>query len=102
MRVPAGHYDARVVFQDGAAPKEIWQDNQDFTGSAERTMEVGIKVAAVTIHLTNNGQPITDGGRFDLHPAGHHDHGSIRIGTFRNAAGAYPSIFFIASGILKA
>ena len=36
-QIPAGNYDVHVTFADGSANKDIWLDNQSFSGKVQKT-----------------------------------------------------------------
>ena len=74
VRLPAGTYDVQVTFNDGDAHKEIWLDNQTFSGKVDRTVELAFPVAEVRYVITNGGVD-TRGHRPGRHfdTAGRHD-----------------------------
>jgi outer membrane protein OmpA-like peptidoglycan-associated protein len=93
IKMPAGTYDVQVTFSDGAAEKTIWLDGQTISGHYEKTVEIGMPVASVTYHLTNNGEDAKGNTQVHLYVAGHRDGGGITWAgsgdTMRIAAGAY-------------
>ncbi len=91
--MPAGSYDVHVTFADGAARKDIWLDNQSFSGNVRKTVEIGLSVAEVSYLITNGGVDTKDNGQVHFYPAGHHD-GSVvdwarSGGSVRIPAAAY-------------
>ena len=73
VRMPVGNYDVYVRFEDGTAKKEMWFDNQAFTGKVEKTVEVSVAVTEVRYTITNNGEDVGGRGYTEYHRAGHHD-----------------------------
>ena len=73
VTVPAGNYDINVIFEDGAASKNLWLDNQHVASGFTKTVEIGLPVASVTYRLVNNGEPDDGKARVELHKAGNHD-----------------------------
>jgi outer membrane protein OmpA-like peptidoglycan-associated protein len=73
VRLPAGSYDVELTFEDGAAKKHVWLDGQKLSGKVEQAVEMGVKVAAVTYRITNQGEDVEGKGRFEIHAAGKHD-----------------------------
>ena len=105
MRVPDGAYDVRAIFDDGAAHREFWIDNQPFSGKVEKTLEVGARVAAVTYHLMNDGEDLTGEARVEIHPAGKHDGPTVIWSTpgkvMRLPDGAYDVAAIFAKGFVE-
>ena len=93
LRLPAGTYDVRITFEDGDAKKVIWLDQQAFSGSVERTIEVGIALAQVRTTVTNGGTAVKDKAQVVYYPAGKRDGNGITWSsageTVRIPAGAY-------------
>ncbi len=93
VRIPAGTYDVHVTFSDGAANKDMWIDNQSFTGKVQKTVEVGVNVTEVSYLITNGGVDTKDKGQVHFYPHGHHDGAVVDWarsgGTVRIPAGAY-------------
>jgi hypothetical protein len=75
VRLPERTYDVRVQFTDGDAHKEMWFDNQSFSGKVEKTMEVGVKTTDVSYVVTNNGVDTGDKARIDYFPGGSDENG---------------------------
>ncbi len=69
-RLPAGTYDVKFVYRDGAVKKEIWQEKKVLEGLVDETVEMGVSVALVRFTLTNQGAPTEEHGRFAIYPAG--------------------------------
>ena len=93
VQLPAGTYDVDVTFEDGAASKEIWIDNQTFSGTVEKTVEIGLPIAQVRYVITNGGTDVQANGKVHFFPPGQH-HGSAvggatSGGTVRLPAGTY-------------
>ena len=65
--LPAGTYDVDLTFSDGAVTKEIWLDNQAFSGKVQKTVELGIKIADVTYLITNGGVDVKDKAQVHFH-----------------------------------
>ncbi|HJW40803.1 MAG TPA: OmpA family protein [Rhizomicrobium sp.] len=93
VRIPTGAYDVHVTFSDGSARKDLWIDNQSFTGKVDRTVEVGVKLADVRYLIVVNGADTKDKGQ--VHYVVHGNHNGDVVdwansgGTVRLAAGAY-------------
>jgi hypothetical protein len=93
LKVPAGTYDVEVTYVDGAAQKIIWFDRFGLSGRIEKTVDMGMPVAALQVVITNGGVDVADNGTFEVRPAG--QHGGVVIayarsgGTVRVAAGPY-------------
>jgi outer membrane protein OmpA-like peptidoglycan-associated protein len=77
VRLPAGTYNVHITFADGDAHKEIWLDNQSFSGKVDKTVEVGVQITDVTYHVTNFGADVGDKGEVRYYPPGPHDLNSI-------------------------
>jgi outer membrane protein OmpA-like peptidoglycan-associated protein len=81
VRVPAGAYDVQIVFAQGLVRKEIWIDNQNFTGKVARTVELGIIFTKPTVAVTREGVDLADKATATYFPAGsERGIGSIRSG----------------------
>jgi outer membrane protein OmpA-like peptidoglycan-associated protein len=93
IKVPAGTYDVEVTDVDGAAQKTIWFDGLAISGKIEKTVDMGMPVAALKLVITNGGKDIGDDGTFEVRPAGQHGGEVIAYarsgGTVRVAAGSY-------------
>ena len=93
VRIPAGHYDVRVNFDDGSAHKFVWIDNQSFSGTVSKTVEIGLPMAEVRYRITNGGYDVGENGQVHYLPAGHHDASEVAWadsgGPVRLAAGSY-------------
>jgi outer membrane protein OmpA-like peptidoglycan-associated protein len=92
ITVPAGTYDVDVIYSDGAAQKIIWFDRMTLSGRIEKTVDVGLPVAALQIVINNGGTEVGD-GIFEVRPTGNHSADVIASegsgGTVRVAAGTY-------------
>jgi outer membrane protein OmpA-like peptidoglycan-associated protein len=77
VRLPAGTYSVHISFDDGDAHKKVWLDNQTFSGTVEKTVEVGVQITEVTYLITNGGVDVGDKGEARYFPQGPHDLGSI-------------------------
>ncbi len=75
VRLPEGTYDVRVQFNDGDAHKEMWFDNQAFSGTVEKTVEVAVRTTDVRYVVTNGGVDTGNKGRIDYFPTGRRDGG---------------------------
>ena len=83
IRLAAGAYDMRVTFSDSGAEKTIWLDNQTFSGSVEKTIEVALPMANVRTIITNGG---TDtGNKGDIHVFASGTHATIATANPPNA-----------------
>jgi outer membrane protein OmpA-like peptidoglycan-associated protein len=93
LTLPAGTYDVDVTYVDGAAQKTIWFDRLALSGHIEKTVDIGMPVAALKIVITNGGADVADNGTFEVRPAGQHGADVIASarsgGTVRVAAGTY-------------
>jgi outer membrane protein OmpA-like peptidoglycan-associated protein len=93
IRVPAGTYDVDVTYTDGAAQKIIWFDGLVLSGRVEKTVDVNLPVAALTVVITNGGVDVGGNGTFEVRPAGQHGADVIAYessgGSVRLAAGTY-------------
>ena len=93
VRVAAGTYDVDARFQDGAVNKTVWLDGLALSGTVEKTVEVGVPIAALKVVITNSGTDVGGDGTFDVRPAGNHGGDVIASersgGTVRVAAGTY-------------
>lgn len=93
VRLPAGHYDVRINYEEGEAKKTIWLDDQTLTGVVEKTVEVGVNLAEVRIVVTNGGADVRDKAQVGFFPPGRHDVGNAswsKAGeTVRLPAGTY-------------
>jgi|SRR5579883_403777 len=70
IRVPVGAYDVRITFTEGFAHKEVWIDNQSFTGTVARTVELGIMFTKPTVAVTRDGVDLADKAVVTYFPAG--------------------------------
>lgn len=100
--VPAGIYDLQITFDDGAAHKDVWLDNQTVADRFETAVELAIPVAAVTYKLTNNGDDVKGHGLVQIRPAGQHQGPIIATdsggGEMRLPAGTYDVFTRYADG----
>ena len=76
VRISAGNYDVHVTFMDGSANKDMWLDNQSFSGKVQKSVEIGMNVTDVSYVITNGGADTKDKGQVHFYPQGHHD-GSV-------------------------
>jgi hypothetical protein len=105
VRMPDGRYDMHIVFSDGAAHKEIWIDNQNFTGSVDRSVEIGIPISEVTYIITNDGDDLKGRAEVDYLIAGRHD-GNVVTSRYsddsvRIPEGTYDVRVSFASGFIQ-
>jgi outer membrane protein OmpA-like peptidoglycan-associated protein len=77
VRLPEGDYDARVIFADGLARKEIWLENQHLSGTVEGTVELGMTLAEPTVMVTQNGAAIAHVEVSYFDPATKHEFGTV-------------------------
>jgi outer membrane protein OmpA-like peptidoglycan-associated protein len=80
-RMPQGRYDVHVSFGDGAVRWDKWYDNQDFSGSVERTVELGLSIADVRYVVTNNGDDVGGHAVIEFYPTGRHDGNQVSSGS---------------------
>jgi outer membrane protein OmpA-like peptidoglycan-associated protein len=73
VRLPVGAYDVHVTWSDGSANKDLWIDNQTFTGSVTKTVEIGVNVTEVRYLLTNGGVDVKGNGQAHYVVHGNHD-----------------------------
>ncbi len=73
VRMPEGTYNMHVAFNDGTAHREIWLDNQAFSGKVEKTVEVAQQVAEIRTIVANGGADVGNKGVVEYFPAGKHD-----------------------------
>lgn len=93
LTMPAGTYDVEVTYTDGAAQKTVWFDGLAVSGRVEKTVDMGLPVAALTVVVTNGGADVGGNGTFEIRPAGQHGADVIAYAasgnTVRLAAGTY-------------
>jgi outer membrane protein OmpA-like peptidoglycan-associated protein len=93
IKVPAGTYDVGVTYTDGVASKTIWFDGIALSGRIEKTVDMGLPVAALKVVITNGGVEVGGQGKFEIRPAGQHSADVIAYeesgGIVRLAAGTY-------------
>lgn len=70
VRLPQGNYDVRVPFSDGLARKELWLTDQNFAGTADKTVELGITLAKPTVAVTQNGADVGNKAHVTFFPPG--------------------------------
>ncbi|HLW90378.1 MAG TPA: OmpA family protein [Roseiarcus sp.] len=73
VRIPEGVYSVDVTFSDGAARKEIWLDDQKFSGKVERTVEIGLPMTEARYIITNGGVDVQGHGQVHYFPNGKRD-----------------------------
>ena len=104
VRMPQGTYDVHMSFSDGAAHKEFWIDNQTFTGTVEKTVEIGLPVAEVRYTITNGGEDTHSNGQIHFVRHGKHDGPEIVWASsgdsVRLPAGAYDAHVIFDDGPL--
>ena len=69
-RVPDGAYDVRIDFGQGLVKKRIWIDNQNFTGTVARTVELGVVFTRPTVTVTRDGVDLADKATVTYFPPG--------------------------------
>ena len=93
VRLPAGSYNVHVTFMDGSAVKDTWIDNQSFSSTVQKSVEMGVSVADVTYVVANHGVDTKDKGEAHFYPHGHHNGPMINWarsgGAVRIPSGAY-------------
>jgi outer membrane protein OmpA-like peptidoglycan-associated protein len=82
--VPAGAYDVRIDFGEGLVKKQIWIDNQNFTGTVARTVELGIVFAKPIVVVTRDRADLADEATVTYFPPGNDN----AIGSVRSRAEA--------------
>jgi outer membrane protein OmpA-like peptidoglycan-associated protein len=75
LRLPEGTYDVRISFNDGDVHREKWLDNQAFSGTVDRTVEIGVQLTDVHVIVTNGGVDVGQKARIDYFPAGKREGG---------------------------
>ncbi len=102
LKLPEGAYDVHVTFVDGAAKKDLWLDNQSFSGKVEKTIELGLPIAEVRYVITNGGVDVQGNAEAHFFPQGHHGGPQIDWirsgGTLRLPEGAYDVHVIFADG----
>jgi OOP family OmpA-OmpF porin len=82
VRLREGTYDVRVTYTNGLAHKEVWLDNQAFSGKVEKTVELGMTLAEPTISVTLDGGDVgTHANVTYLAPGGTQDFGAVSSST---------------------
>ncbi|MBI4864861.1 MAG: VWA domain-containing protein [Candidatus Riflebacteria bacterium] len=71
-RVPAGTYDVRIDFQDGAARDVRWLEALRLEGMVERTVEIGPAICQLKVIITNGGVPAPNKAYFTVFPVVQH------------------------------
>ena len=103
--MPAGNYDVHVTFMDGTAVKDLWLNNQSFSGKVQKTVEIAAPVAEVSYVITNSGVDVKDKGEAHFYPHGHHDGAaadwSRSGGTVHVPAAAYDVAVMYRDGMIK-
>jgi outer membrane protein OmpA-like peptidoglycan-associated protein len=102
VRVAAGTYDVKVIYQDGNAEKTISLDGLALSGTVQKIVEVGLPVAALRLVITNGGADVERNGSFEVRPAGKHSADAVASehsgGTVRVAVGTYDVDVHFQSG----
>ena len=81
VRLPEAAYDVHVTFADGFVRKDIWLDNQNFSGKVERTVELALRLAEPTVTVTQNGADVGDKAVVAyINPTRHDEVGSVKSG----------------------
>ena len=81
MRLAVVAYDVDVTFRDGLIHKDIWFDNQSFSGKVERTIELALQIAEPTVTVMQNGADVGDKATVAfIEPATHNEVGSVNSG----------------------
>ncbi len=105
VRIPAGTYDVHIVFDDGAAHKDFWIDNQPLSGKLERSADVGLPLTDVRLTITNGGVDVADKGQAHYAPHGHHEGPMITWaasgGAVRMAAGTFDVAILYRDGLIN-
>lgn len=70
VTVPAGNYEIRVRYTEGAASKEMWLPKENFSGAVEKSVEIDLPLAQVNFHITNNGEEAGPAGTYTLYSPG--------------------------------
>src|ERR1039458_9756723 len=104
VRLPEGIYDVHVTFDDGSAHKDMWINDQSFSGKVEKTVEIGLRVTDVRYVITNGGEDVKDKGQVHFSPRGHHDSDVAWAGsgdTVRLPEGAYDVDVTFRDGFIR-
>ena len=89
--MPEGRYDVHVTFSDGLVHKDLWFDNQRFSGDVTGAAELGVQFAEPTVRVTRDGRDVRGEARVAyINPATHVEIGALKSGaTARLEAGTY-------------
>ncbi len=80
-RLPEGAYDVEITFADGLIRREIWFTNQAFRGKVERSAELGLTLATVTVSVTEGGADVSDKATITLFEGPQHNNiGAVKGG----------------------
>jgi len=78
VRIPGGAYDVDVTFRDGMAAKQIWIDNQSFSGRVQRTVELNLRLTEPVVAATQNGADVGEKATIEYYdPSGLNGLGSV-------------------------
>jgi OmpA family len=81
VRLEEGTYNIRVIYDYGLAHKEMWLENQAFSGKADKTVELGITLAQPTVTVTRNGVDLGTQAKVDYQDqSDSHDFGTVPSG----------------------
>ena len=70
VTVPAGDYEIRVRYTEGAASKDTWLPKESFNGSVEKSVEIDMPLARANFHVTNNGEEAGPAATYTLYSPG--------------------------------
>ena len=105
LKAPAGSYDVKIIFDDGAAHRRLWLDRQSIADGYAKSVDVNLPVASVAYHLTNGGKPIESTARVELHVAGDHSDPVIAWASsdqaMRVPAGGYDVLAIFEDGAAR-
>lgn len=81
LRLAAGAYDVHVTYEDGMIRKQLWLDNQSFTGSVQRNVDLKIVTTEPVVAVTQDGTNVGDRAVIDFYdPVTNVGVGSVRSG----------------------
>lgn len=105
VRLAAGTYSVDARFHDGAVDKIAWLDNLTLSGSVDKSIEIGVRLATVTWHIVNHGNDLGNDAMYQIRPGGNHGGNIIADATsgqsVRVEAGTYDIDFRYVKGLIN-
>jgi outer membrane protein OmpA-like peptidoglycan-associated protein len=78
VRLPSGAYDVEVTYRDGMVAKQIWLDNQSFSGRVQRAVELNLQLTEPVVAVTQNGGDVGEKATIEyFDPSGLNNLGSV-------------------------